>query len=563
MANETLGSLKNLPTNMKHTPRQIVSLNNPQLFFALFIMEGFKNNESYYPKVTEEMKPGGFVPLNGLVKIELRPLNPPELPVTLFSPVIFDVPAGGSKIKVWESATKGTLVTLPKIYATPTELPKELWVEGVETSSTARDITLALQCGGFDDRIRVTVFKLDIEIYTNGSWHNVTDDNITVLNGTKYQFRAILDPVLDTWPSDKFSWSGAATGSEQTVEVTFDSTGSRTLTATFYSCSKNVTINVVAPEPDQVSFIDNSPDEEHDIYGVTDPVWKRENNPNNPACYTKNKFIKVQSKFWASENLTYSTDVYVDVEDQTTSWPFISDTVTFKNWPSEASEHRSTNKLDDNIGIHSYTLKWKYKVPSGTNEQIEMPNTTGVHKIYAVYGAPKCSSSDYTKHHLDLVCNWANGGVLVTENDVPKKVQENCFRNFDWVHLSNPWDLETTGGDCETHAELMAKALKVLGIEAVDDKVGEYRYCWSHLGYEWHCIVTTSGSGTNFEGVCEVELIDESWTCYYDKAMGAIGGTPAYQKGNHENMWTEWNSYPPPDHKVIYVYTYWENHEDE
>ncbi len=66
-------------------------------------MDGVKDDDYSYQGVTEEMKPGGFVPLNGLVKIEVHPLSPTGLPVTIFSPVIFDVPVGGSKIKVWEN----------------------------------------------------------------------------------------------------------------------------------------------------------------------------------------------------------------------------------------------------------------------------------------------------------------------------------------------------------------------------------------------------------------------------------------------------------------------------
>jgi len=143
-------------------------------------MDGVKDDYYREGPVTEETRPGGFIVLNDdddnnnetpdkdeggvvageddLVKIILRKVVPTDIQGV----VTLNAIAGGSKIKVWESATKGTLVTLPKIYATPTELPKELWVEGVETSSTARDITLALQCGGFDDRIRATVFDVDL-----------------------------------------------------------------------------------------------------------------------------------------------------------------------------------------------------------------------------------------------------------------------------------------------------------------------------------------------------------------------------------------------------------------
>jgi hypothetical protein len=62
----------------------------------------------------------------------------------------------------------------------------------------------------------------------------------------------------------------------------------------------------------------------------------------------------------------------------------------------------------------------------------------------------------------------------------------------------------------------------------------------------------------NFEAVCNVLLIDEEspYNCYYDKAMGS-----PYQAGTHDQMWTEWNSYAPPNYKVIHHYTdTWTNH---
>jgi len=124
-------------------------------------MDGLTDYEYDYPGVTEEMKPGGFVPLNDLAKITLQPIRPTELPVNLFNPVIFDVPVGGSKVRIWENEDKTGEVSLPKYYYFPMDLPDTLWVEGIETSSAPRDIQLLMQYGSFEDRIKLTVYSLE------------------------------------------------------------------------------------------------------------------------------------------------------------------------------------------------------------------------------------------------------------------------------------------------------------------------------------------------------------------------------------------------------------------
>ena len=59
------------------------------------------------------------------------------IPTALTGNVTLKATAGGNKIKLWQSSTKGSSpITLPKIYAIPADLPKYLYVEGVETSSS-------------------------------------------------------------------------------------------------------------------------------------------------------------------------------------------------------------------------------------------------------------------------------------------------------------------------------------------------------------------------------------------------------------------------------------------
>lgn len=136
---------------------------------------------------TEEITPGGFIALNedddndngtpdkdesgsvtnedDLVMLTLYKVWPTDLTGNVTLKAI----AGGAKIKIWGSQTKGgTPITLPETYATPSDLPEYLWVEGYETSTSLRDITLALEytIGGttFDDRIKVTVLEIDLDI---------------------------------------------------------------------------------------------------------------------------------------------------------------------------------------------------------------------------------------------------------------------------------------------------------------------------------------------------------------------------------------------------------------
>ena len=96
-------------------------------------------------------------------------------PEALTGNVTLKANACGSKVKIWADSTKGgspiSLSPTPPTYATPTALPQTLYVEGYDTSGDVRDIELALEYSiegkTFDDRIKVTVFRVDIETSKN------------------------------------------------------------------------------------------------------------------------------------------------------------------------------------------------------------------------------------------------------------------------------------------------------------------------------------------------------------------------------------------------------------
>jgi len=127
-------------------------------------MDGVKDDDNEYPGVTEEIMPGGFIPLNDLVKITLRKVQATNLTGNV---TLKKVPSDSTKIQIWENENKtGSPISLPATYATPTGLPKPLWVEGVETSSTPRDITLAIEYSiagkTFEDKIKITVYIVNM-----------------------------------------------------------------------------------------------------------------------------------------------------------------------------------------------------------------------------------------------------------------------------------------------------------------------------------------------------------------------------------------------------------------
>jgi hypothetical protein len=138
-------------------------------------MDGVKDDDYTYPDVTEEITPGGLIPLHDVVKITLHEPEPKLqslIPIDAAHPVTLRAVSGGSKIRIWENESKtGDPVSLPATYTSRSQLPDDLWVEGIQASTSVRDITLALEytIAGhtFDDRIKVTVVEVtDVEWQT-------------------------------------------------------------------------------------------------------------------------------------------------------------------------------------------------------------------------------------------------------------------------------------------------------------------------------------------------------------------------------------------------------------
>jgi len=141
---------------------------------------------------SEEIHTGGFMALNddddddnhtpdrdengpvtnedNLIEIILQKVRPEALTGN----VTLKANAGGTYVRIWNGSTKGgTAITLDATYATPSALPKSLWVEGYNASGSVRDIELALEftVGGktFDDKVKMTVIDVQsIDVDSSG-----------------------------------------------------------------------------------------------------------------------------------------------------------------------------------------------------------------------------------------------------------------------------------------------------------------------------------------------------------------------------------------------------------
>lgn len=105
---------------------------------------------------------------------DLEPIALSLEPASLSSGTLkLEAVAGGSKIKVWETATKGTEVSLPKVWTIGTDtVPATLYVEGIQVSgASARDVSLKLVYDNgspiCDDQIALTVTTNAFQIFTD------------------------------------------------------------------------------------------------------------------------------------------------------------------------------------------------------------------------------------------------------------------------------------------------------------------------------------------------------------------------------------------------------------
>jgi hypothetical protein len=354
----------------------------------------------------------------------------------------------------------------------------------------AGNYIVGANCGsGTGDAITVTAVEVDqIHIeYAEGMWDDITGETIVVLKGTKYTFKALPNPSGATWPANQPTWSGVASGTGETIEVTFDSTGTKTLTCK--SCNepgKSVTIEVLTPTVYRVGF-----GNDYTLYktpatwdgwgdgetAITQPVYDSDAVPakNDPVCVTKNSSAVslTDVRLKVTEALSYPITITVDASG-TEDWNEYG--VLFSDKTSGEATLGITGNIINQVKKYNndFQNQWKYKVPSGTNTWYTI-NTTS-HTVYVTYDAPSPGGAELTVKRIDWACEKADGAT--TESAVANGIH-NGLGNVDPPRepgecspqtLSDDWSLLAGCpyyGWCNDQADLMEKGVEILGPSAI------------------------------------------------------------------------------------------------
>jgi len=294
-------------------------------------------------------------------------------------------------------------------------------------------------CGSSSQITKIYVVEVDkIEInYTGSEWDDVTRETIVVLKGTKYNFKAVPNPTDVGWPANSPVWSGVASGTGETIEATFDSSGTKTLTAKCGSgdTGKTVTIDVIVPELNTVTYFSD-----HTIHNVSEPQYQRDPYRNEPACWTKGATAMAKVTFWYSQNLTFSTpNVVVCAETTGDSWNIAdwgdSSSSTFGTpWPTDQIACIAEGTINNDVQYRDYSAEWKYKCPDGTNEWITTTTQNNC-RLYVVLNTPTQPQSEPWKGVLDIACDVAWG--CDTETEAMDEIWDNFYNSAGGVYDTN------------------------------------------------------------------------------------------------------------------------------
>ena len=148
--------IQGLPEESEPAPNE----ENPGAFIA------FNGDDDDGNGVSDRIQTGTILNENDLAPLTIS-LEPGAIKVGTLR---LESTAGGDKIKVWENATKGTEVTLPKTWDLASETPPQtLYVEGIAENGSEGDATLEL---AYDrkpgmcvkDKAKMAVARPDLEI---------------------------------------------------------------------------------------------------------------------------------------------------------------------------------------------------------------------------------------------------------------------------------------------------------------------------------------------------------------------------------------------------------------
>lgn len=164
--------------------------------------------------------------------------------------------------------------------------------------------------------------------------------------------------------------------------------------------SDTKTVSVIIPVVDQITYGGGNA-----ITDVTAPEYDRATSKNEPASYVMESTAPTAAlTFWAATSLTEASDVHVRAYisgGDLLGWDG-GDGSFGTTWPS--AQFSTTNEvLRFKVGKVTYTAKWQYSCPTGSNTWIDATSQT--HEVYVTLAASVVAP---TKQIIDYACTWAD-----------------------------------------------------------------------------------------------------------------------------------------------------------
>jgi hypothetical protein len=311
---------------------------------------------------------------------------------------------------------------------------------------------------------------------------HVPDDDFVALLGSTLACSANGEPAGGSYAWDIKTGTGAwePVGSGRSIDITFDSVGSKTVRVTYTlpdgrSDWATVGGTVVTANLLEISFTgdhqiyENSADTDHEGWGVgataiTDPVWTS-TGTDKPVCYTKNSQLAMTLKLDVIPDLPTGKELPVTL---VVSGDYAgSASVKLKGSTVNASL-TTTTRLADEVYKDMFGLTW-----SVTQGSTSADIGTSEHTIYVTYDAPK---ETVTPKRLNQVCSeWACGQT--TKHGAAESLGEQFLEHPPYFSpvgrirsdKTEMWYMMETSdphpGDCIAYAQLKRKALRSIGID--------------------------------------------------------------------------------------------------
>jgi len=234
----------------------------------------------------------------------------------------------------------------------------------------------------------------------------------------------------------------------------------RATSAANTSLYDEVSLTVVKIEVTELSFTND-----YVIYNVNDPVWNKENNPSNPACYKKDSSLTMGVKLAIVPSLPSPATISLKV-DGPGDLDAQKDNVSISGSEGTVNGITTTGKLENKIYSATPSLSWSFSL-DGT--QWSSAGTSGPHKVHAIYDSPTCDTN-FTASHIDDVVGWALDQS--SESDIAHKVMTNinngltidtciCTNSFEYIWQGARGD--HNDGMCCCRAMGMSEVMQVLG----------------------------------------------------------------------------------------------------